>query len=431
MPCLLFFFLTDAVHPDLKSLRVCDKYQKPPPLPPGRKTPMPIVETQKIVPPPNSTLSPNRTPPGVPMRPGPAVAQPHRPPPPVPLRPKSSDDVENQTAIGKKVLPELNNMEAGPAKPNLTKFKNDSRQSETKPRLKSVNGQPGLEREKLEQNNAGGVVLRRSNKPPPLPPRPTSSNLNAKPDIAEGRDEFEATLLDSEEKVSQTESASDVSGREPPVAKPHLKPKPKPRPRPRPKMEDDEQYKVPAPRPVRVPQKKEVQTSDSDDDAYNPVPPPRPVGRVTGTNDTSDKPYNQVPPPRPVGRSQGEKASDDDDEPYTAVPPPRPVGLVSPGGTRTQGEPSGDGVQTNMERDNNGPLAGQHIEQKLSRSESGGDMIPVPAPRIKRPSHSLGEMVERKLHLERIDLTQRPYSDNVSIYNLIQHLPFNLCVCYT
>ena len=419
MPCLLvFFFLTDAVHPDLKSLRVCDKYQKPPPPPPGRKTSMPLVETQKVVPPPNSIISLNRTPPVIPMRPGPAVAHPHRPPPPVPLRPsKSSDDVENQTAIGKKVQPELNNTEAGPAKSDLTKFKNDSRQSETKPRLKSVNGSAGLEREKLEQNNAGDVVLKRPNKPPPLPPRPTSSNLNEKPDIAEGRDESQATLLDSQERVSPTESASDVSGREPPVVKPNLKPKPKPRPRPRPKMEDDEQYKVPAPRPVRVPQKKEVQTSDSDDDAYNPVPPPRPVGRVTGTNDTSDKPHNQVPPPRPVGQSQGEEASDDDDEPYTAVPPPRPV--VSPGVTRTQGEPSGNGVQTNVERDNNELLAGQHIEQKLSRSESGGDKIPVPAPRIKRPSHSLGEMVERKLHLERIDLTQRPYSDDVSIYSLV------------
>ena len=175
--------------------------------------------------------------------------------------------------------------------------------------------------------------------------------------------------------------------------------------------QNDAYNEVPAPRPVQGAQEKTADDSDDQDDAYNEVPAPRPV-QSPQEKTADDKPYSQVPPPRPV-RSPKEKTksgSDEDDEAYTQVPPPRPVGR----GVRTQGESSRSEMDTSLEREQGERLPKKRTDLKMSRNEAGGDKLPVPAPRIKRVSHSLGEMVERKLHIERIDLTQEPYSDHVS-----------------
>lgn len=342
----------------------------------------------------------------------------------------------------------------------------------------SLEGQTRLESGKLEQNvtETQEAALRRPHRPPPLPPRPKSSVLNEGPNVTEACSvETQTRPRLPVDTSSQQTPATHVSSEKPSVpndVKPQLKPKPKPRPRPRPKMgdtsdkqdyafneaappglvsraskekmaqesddQDDPYNEVPAPRPVQASQRKTSEESDDQNDAYNEVPAPRPVqGYQEKTADDSDdqddayndvpaprpvqspqekpaddKPYNKVPPPRPV-RSPQEKTksgSDEDDEAYTRVPPPRPVGR----GVRTQGESSRSEMDTSLEREQGERLPTKRTEPKLSRNEAAGDKLPVPAPRIKRVSHSLGEMVERKLHIERIDLTQEPYSDHVS-----------------
>ena len=325
---------------------------------------------------------------------------------------------------------------------------------------------------------AQDVALRRPHRPPPLPPRPKSSVTSEGPDVTEAYSvEAQTSPRLPVDTSSQQTPASRVSSQKPSVphdVKPQLKPKPKPkpRPRPRPKMgdtsdkqddayneaappglvsrasqekmapesddQDDSYNEVPAPRPVQASQEKTSDDSDDQNDAYNEVPAPRPVqGDQEKTSDDSDdqddaynevpaprpvqspqektaddKPYNQVPPPRPVRSPQKKtkSCSDEDDEAYTQVPPPRPVGR----GVRTQGESSRSEMDTSLEREQGERLATKRTEPKMSRNEAAGDKLPVPAPRIKRVSHSLGEMVERKLHIERIDLTQEPYSDHVS-----------------
>ena len=202
--------------------------------------------------------------------------------------------------------------------------------------------------------------------------------------------------------------------------------------------DDDKAYnEVPPPRPVESSQKENTMDSN-DDKAYNEVPPPRPVEssqKEKTVDSDDDKAYNEVPPPRPAPVSQGKGAEDSDDGGgYTMVPPPRPVqrsvfptsespvartdASNSSAVLRTEGASSGRNIDTRLERE----------RSELQASEgTGGDQLPVPAPRIKRVSHSLSEMVERKLYLERIDLTQKPYSDRVSLKNptVIVKLPWN------
>lgn len=417
----------DAAHPDLKTIPVCDKYKKSLPPPPS----------------PHSTNSLKKTPPGVPLRSGPAVAQPNRVAPPVPMRPppKTAGDQRKTSDGGKTVQSEMNNLEVRSTKSELTEFKIDERQTEAMPGNKSLDAQTGLETGPFEQNNVEtkDAVLRKPHRPPPLPPRPTSLHVQEESGSGSARSVETQTSPHSPLRniVSANKAPSDVSSKKPPIpeAKPQLKPKPKPRARPRPKMVDtpdsnDEPYnQVPPPRPVRPSEKKLGEASDSDDDAdaYNQVPPPRPVvpatqGKVTGMADKWDQPYHKVPPPRPVGQTKMTVSSDEHDEPYTEVPIPRPVGRGPPESTRTQGETSRNEMQTNLERDKSEPLATKRTEQKASRKEAGGDTIPVPAPRIKRVSHSLSEMVERKLHIESIDLTQEPYSDDAGCWGV----PINL-----
>ena len=412
------------------------------------------METQKIIPPPNSTDSHKRTPPGIPQRPGAAVTQPHRAPPPVPIRPtpNNTNDQGKTIVVGKTdektrvtVQSEMNNVHVDSTKPEQSKFKVDESQTEA-------------DMGKLEQNNVDmkGAVLRRPHRPPPLPPRPTSSSLSEETNVTEAHSvETQTSPLSPIDTNSKLTGPPEVSNRKPPLprtgekpaVKPQLKPKPKPRPRPRPKMGDtsdkqDEAYnEVPPPRPVGVvSQGKMAEDSDDQDEPYHEVPPPRPVrptqGKMAETSDDESEPYNEVPPPRPVWQpkmadtseshnqvppprpvvqvSHGAESSNNKDKPYTKAPLPRPAGRGSPEGARTQGETSRNEMGTTMERGGNELSAPKRTELKIPRNGAGGDTIPVPAPRIKKMSHSLGEIVERKIHLECIDLTREPYSDQVS-----------------
>ena len=380
-----------------------------------------------------------------------------------------SDQTEMNTIEVESREPEVTKLKGDGTRPEPETSKDSSLEGQT--RLESGK----LEQNVTE---AQDVALRRPHRPPPLPPRPKSSVTSEGPNVTEACSvEAQTSPSLPVDTSSQQTPAARVSSQKPSVphdVKPQLKPKPKPkpRPRPRPKMgdtsdkqddayneaappglvsrasqekmalesddQDDSYNEVPAPRPVQASQEKTSDDSDDQNDAYNEVPAPRPVhGAQEKTSDDSDdqddaynevpaprpvqspqektaddKPYNQVPPPRPV-RSPQEKTksgSDEDDEAYTQVPPPRPVGR----GVRTQGESSRSEMDTSLEREQGERLATKRTERKMSRNEAAGDKLPVPAPRIKRVSHSLGEMVERKLHIERIDLTQEPYSDHVS-----------------
>lgn len=415
----------------------------------------------------NPSSSVKKTPPGIPNRPSLPVAQPHRPAPPIPSRPplqnSSKQGKESETNIAE---PITESVRPGIAVSRETVVETQARRA------------PG----KLEPNvETKGVVLRRPGKPPPLPPRPVSSTFK---EDQNGEKQVIAPPAKDNELVKSP--AIEVSSSKPFVAdasrKPALQPKPKakPRPKPRPKIEnpsdkeicrptpmkrsslenilqacdDSDAYnEVPPPRPVNAIQAKPVKDSehdepynevppprlvqvphgeektDSDDDnGYNEVPPPRPVQgsqRENTVDSDDDKAYNEVPPPRPALVSQGKGAVDSDDgEEYTMVPPPRPVqSSVSPtsespvlrtdtcnssGVLRTEGASSSRNIDTRLERERSEPQASEG---------TGGERLPVPAPRIKRVSHSLSEMVERKLYLERIDLTQKPYSDQVSLKN--------------
>ena len=268
----------------------------------------------------------------------------HRPPPPIPSRPSPK-------STGDQKKPD----ETEATKPDSAKFKaNESRNT-----VAQMSGSDSVEDVAyLEPVEMEAAVMRRPrNKPPPLPPRPTStSSLHEEPDITEARSvetqtspqSPTSTLLD---KSSKTAAATEEVYKKPPkpepIDKPQLKPKPKPRPRP----------------------------------------------KRTLTPDKLDVPYTEVPPPRPVLRGPA-------------------------GGTRTHGETSRNESETNVKREESKPSNVKRTEPRASQNEGQEDSnlkpSPVPTPRIKRASHSLGDMIERKLHIENIDLTQEPYTDSVS-----------------
>lgn len=368
------------------------------------------MEAQKqIVLPPNPTGSLKRVPPDVPSRHGSAVVAPHRAPPPVPSRPspKSTDDQRKPNVVGKTdqrtrtkaVTDEIesNDLEVEAKKPDSAKFKVDQGQT-TESEIQVFFDPAKLEQSTVEVKDT--VVQRPRHKPPPLPPRPTSSSFHEEPENTEARSVETQTSPRSpnstqlNNKDSKIAASTEKLSEKPPIPeasdKPQLKPKPKPKPRPRPRM---------------------AAGPDKKDEVYSAVPQPRPVMPAT---DEEDEAYSAVPEPRPVMPA----ASDEEDEAYSFVPPPRPVVRGSPGGTRTHGETSRSEMETNMTREESKPLNVKRTEPRVSQNEGEEDSnlkpSPVPAPRIKRASHSLGEMVERKLHIEHIDLTQQPYTDSVS-----------------
>ena len=439
------------------------------------------METQKVAPPPNPKRTPPEVPfrpgPAVPQSHRSPPPVPVRPPT---KNTNNLGKVKGLTEQTDQT--EMNNFELESKEPKVTKLKGDEIRPKTETsKDSSPEGQSRLESGKLEQNiiETQEVALRRPHRPPPLPPRPKSSVLNEGPDVTEACSvESQTSPRLPVDTSSQQTPAIHVYSEKPSVshdAKPQLKPKPKPRPRPRPSMgntsgklgdahneasppglvsrasqermaqesddEDDSYNEVPAPRPVPASQRKTSDDSDDQGDAYNEVPAPRPVqGSQQKTSDDSDqddaynevpvprpvqgfqektavdKPYNQLPPLRPVRFPQEKKKSgpDEDDEPYTQVPLPRPVGRA----VCTQGESSRGEMDTSLEREQGERLATKRTEPKMTRNEAVGEKLPVPAPRIKRVSHSLGEVVERKLHIEGIDLAQEPYSDQVSCWQV-------------
>ena len=305
------------------------------------------MEIQKVVLPPNPSGSLKRVPPDVPSRHGSTVVAPHRPPPPIPSRPSPKD-------TGEKRKPQSLSNETEAAKPDSAKFKADeSRHAAAQTSGSSVEDEAYLAPVEIQP----AVMRRPGNKPPPLPPRPTStSSFNEEPDITDARSvetqtsprSPTSTQLDkSSETAASTEEVYKKPPKPEPIDKPQLKPKPKPRPRP----------------------------------------------RRTLTPDKLDEPYSEVPPPVPVLRGSAE-------------------------GTRTHGETSRNESETNVNREENKPSNVKKTEPRASQNgrQEDSDLkpSPVPAPRIKRASHSLGEMIERKLHIENIDLTQEPYTDRVS-----------------
>ena len=269
---------------------------------------------------------------------------PHRPPPPIPSRPSPKD-------TGEQRKPQSLSNETDATKPDSAKFKADeSRDATAETSGSSVEDEAYLAPVEMQP----AVMRRPKNKPPPLPPRPTStSNFNEEPDIDDARSvetppSPSLTQLDkSSETTASTEEVYKTPPKPEPIDKPQLKPKPKPRPRP----------------------------------------------KRTLTPDKLDEPYTEVPQPVPGLRG-------------------------SAGDTRTHGESSRNESETNVNRDENKPSNVKRTEPRASQNgrqeTSNLKPSPVPAPRIKRASHSLGEMIERKLHIENIDLTQEPYTDRVS-----------------
>ena len=300
-----------------------------------------------MVVPSNPSGSLKRVTPDVPSRQGSTVVVPHRPPPPIPSRPSPKDSGEQRK-------PQSLPNETGATKPDSAKFRADGSRNAVaqKSGSYSVDDQAYLEPVEIQ----AAVITRPRNKPPPLPPRPTStSSLNEEPDISEARtvetqtspqSPTSAKLDKSSEIAASTEEVYKTPPKPEPIDKPQLKPKPKPRPRPK-------------------------------------------------------------RPPTP----------DKLDEPYTEVPPPRPVLRGASGDTRTHGETSRNDSETSVNREENKPSNVKRTEPRASqngRQDSNLKPSPVPAPRVKRASHSLGEMIERKLHIDNIDLTQKPYTDRVS-----------------
>ena len=153
------------------------------------------------------------------------------------------------------------------------------------------------------------------------------------------------------------------------------------------------------------------------------VVPPNPSGSlkrvppdVPSRHGSSVVAPHRPPPPIPSRpRPKRTLTPDKLDEPYTEVPPPRPVLRGPAQYTRTHGETSRNELETNVNREENKPSNVKRTEPRASQNGRQEDTnlkpSPVPAPRIKRASHSLGEMIERKLHIENIDLTQEPYTD--------------------
>ena len=323
-----------------------NRNEKPRPPLPDRKGSLPLMEAQKVVVSPNPTVSLKRAPPDIPFRPGSTVVAPHRPPPPIPVRPstKNADDQRKPQAKASIDETHSNDFEVGATKTDSSKDKvNKSGSTETE--MSGSDLPAYLEPVEIK----GAVPIRPRNKPPPLPPRPSStSGFNEDPDTGEARSvetqtsprSPKSTQLDKGSKATaSTEEVYKVPPKPEAIDKPQLKPKPKPRPRP----------------------------------------------KRTLTPDKLDEPYTEVPPPRPVTRTHGETSSES---------------------------------ETNINREESKPVNVKRTEPRASQNKREGDSnlkpSPVPAPRIKRASHSLGEMIERKLHIENIDLTQEPYTDSVS-----------------
>lgn len=349
-------FFPDASQPNQRSINnTSNKHGKPRPPLPDRKTSLPSMETQKVVLPPNPTASLKRVPPDVPSRHGSTVVAPHRPPPPIPSRPspKSAGDPRKPQSLSDKN--ESSDVEVEATKPDSAKIKAD----ESRNTVAQMSGSDSVEDVAyLGPVEMEAAVMRRPrNKPPPLPPRPTStSSLHEEPDITEARSvetqtsprSPTSTQLDKSSKTAaSTEEVYKKPPKPEPINKPQLKPKPKPRPRP----------------------------------------------KRTLTPDKLDEPYTEVPLPRPVLRGAA-------------------------GSTRTHGETSRNESETNVNREESKSVNLKRTELRALQNEGQEDSnlkpSPVPAPRIKRASHSLGDMIERKLHIENIDLTQEPYTDSVS-----------------
>lgn len=306
------------------------------------------METQKVVLPPNPSGSLKRVPPDAPCRHQSSVVAPHRRPPPIPSRPSPKDTGDQQK-------PQSLSDESEATKSDSARLKGDeSRNAVAQTSVSnSVEGELYLEPVEVQ----AAVIPRPRNKPPPLPPRPTStSSLNEEHDISEARSVETQTSPQSPtttqlDKSSETAASTEEIYKKPPkpepIDKPTLKPKPKPRPRP----------------------------------------------KRTLTPDKLDEPYTEVPPPRPVLRG-------------------------SSGNTRTHGETSRDESETDVDRGESKSSNVKGTEPRASQNgrqeDSNLKPSPVPAPRIKRLSHSIGEMIERKLQIEKIDLTEEPYTDRVS-----------------
>lgn len=325
-----------------------NKNARPRPPPPDRKPSLPLMETQKVVLPPNPSGSLKRVPPDAPSRHQSSVVAPHRRPPPIPTRPSPK-------VTGDEQKPQSFSVESEATKSDSARLKGDESRNAVAQTSASNSDEGEAYLEPVEVQAA--VIPRPRNKPPPLPPRPTgTSSLNEEHDISEARSvetqtspqSPTTTQLDkSSETASSTEEIYKTPPKPEPIDKPQLKPKPKPRPRP----------------------------------------------KRTLTPDKLDEPYTEVPPPRPILRG-------------------------SAGNTRTHGETSRDESETDVDRGESKSSNVKRTEPSASQNgreeDSNLKPSPVPAPRIKRQSHSIGEMIERKLQIEKIDLTTEPYTDRVS-----------------
>ena len=405
---------------------LCGKGDDSHPSQSDRKRSLPCLESQKVSLAPNPTGSLKRMPPSVPPR---NVLTggvfPQRPPPPVPLRPKAGS-TEEKSSGG----------EAGEREGKIhvenTPFTEETeavtRSSERKKSNEVKTEQSYGRRNETESETRSPEIIKRTarQKPPPLPPRPPSSasslsSLSDEIQITEARSvetqtsppwagypgrEGSLTTASSEEVLIGAQGPSPLAEHS---AKPMIKPKPRPKPRTK----------------MAASQDKEIDATYTSPGGgfppqYHKLPPPRPVDEASASTR-----YHKVPSPRPVDiacRGDEHKglrpASVEElllDQTYDSVPTPRPLA-----GSHTRGESSGSSAEVNMDRDGVAPSPPQRpAPENRNRPEeleegSRHQSLPVPAPRAKRASHSLGEMVERKLYIEKVDLTQEPYSDKVS-----------------
>ena len=298
------------------------------------------------------------------------MSVPHRPPPPIPSRPsaKNAEDLRksNVAKTGEKsrtkdLANEIESNDPGVERKTLesAKFKTDESQNTKMEKMKGgklLEGQVCLKPVQFEQKGDevnGEVVKKPRHRPPPLPPRPTNS-----PSAHE----------DTEARSVETQTS--------------------------PRAPNESQLD------------KDPKLAASTEEVY----------KTPSVHNAYDKPQLKPKPrPKPKPRAKMAVTPGNENELYTAVPPPRPVEGASPGVTRTHGETSSKDMGTNMDREESKPSNMKRTEPRVSQNEAEDDSTPpVPAPRVKRASHSLGEMVERKLHIERIDLTQEPYTDAVS-----------------
>ncbi|PFX34555.1 SAM and SH3 domain-containing protein 1-like [Stylophora pistillata] len=333
---------------------------------PGRQASLPVKETQRITPLSNPTDS-LKMEPDVPARPGSTVSVPHRAPPPVPTRPssknfedrrKSGDAQTDETPLSNDLGKEIKSNDPLLETKTLesAKLKNNQNRKPVLGKTKGdelSEGQGYLKPVSVEQKGDGIIgegVKKPRHRPPPLPPRPKNSTTAREDTVARS---VETQTSPPPANASQRHKDSKLAA------------------------STEEVYKVPVVH----------NASEKPQLKPKPKPKPRPRAKMTETQDTED-------------------------ELYTAVPPPRPVEGATSEVMRTHGESSSSSMETNMDRAESKPSITKRTELGVSKNEAGDDSSPpVPAPRVKRPSHSLGEMIERKLHIERIDLTQKPYTD--------------------